>query len=109
MNSIKVFLQKLSIILAYFIFSVLLGLFIFRFIIRNSFFFSVYFIIVSYNIIDNIFQFYIKKDYKDFKSYFSKYFIFHYFLYLIFLCIISAFSGYFILIVNNILLNLNYF
>lgn len=109
MGSIKISLQKLFIILVYFIYSVLFGLFIFRFIIHNSFFFSVYFIMVSYNIIDNIFEFYIKKDYKDFKSYFSKYFIFYYFLYLIFLCIISAVSGYFILIVNNFLLNLHYF
>lgn len=109
MGSIKIFLQKLFIILTYFIYSVLFGLFIFWFIIRNSFFFSVYFIMVSYNIIDNIFEFYIKKDYKDFKSYFSKYFIFHYFLYLICLSIISAVSSFFILIVNNFLLNLHYF
>lgn len=109
MNSIKLFLQKLFIILTYFIFDVLFGLFIFRFITNNSFFFSIYFVMITYHIIDNIFQFYIRKDYKDFRSYFSKYFIFHYFLYLICLSIISAVSGFFILIVNNFLLNLYYF
>lgn len=106
MFNIKIFLQKLFTILIYFVFDVLFGLFIFWFIVTNNFYFSVYFTMVTYHILENIFQFYIKKDYKDFKSYFSIYFIFHYFLYLLFLCIISVVSGYFILTVNNFLVYL---